>query len=87
MNNDSFPDNPQLSLTVQGNGLVEVFILLTPRFQAGDNGATISIGFRIVENHGKRVTGRYYEKEIAKNYRGYMTAPSVSLDTKLNPTK
>ena len=63
-----------------------MFILLTTGFQAGDNGATISIGFRIVENGGKRVTGRYYEKEIAKNYRGFMTATRVSLDTKLNPT-
>jgi hypothetical protein len=60
--------------------------LLTTGFQAGDNGAKISIGFRIVENGGKRVTGRFYDKEIAKNYRGFMTSTRVNLDTKLNPT-
>jgi hypothetical protein len=46
----------------------------------------MSIGFRIVENGGKRVIGRFYDKEIAKNYRGFMTSTRVNLDTKLNPT-
>ena len=46
----------------------------------------MSIGFRIVENGGKRVIGRFYDKEIAKNYRGFMTSNRVNLDTKLNPT-
>jgi calpain, invertebrate len=86
VNHESFPNNPHLSLTVQGNGPVEVFILLTTAFKEGDNGATISIGFRIVENDGERLKGRYYKKEVARNYRGYVTSTRVSLDTKLNPT-
>jgi hypothetical protein len=60
---------------------------LTPTFQAGDNDARFSIGFRIVENHGAKIEGRYYDKEIAKNYRGYVTATRCSLDIKLEPTK
>jgi hypothetical protein len=45
VNHESFPNNPHLSLTVQGNGPVEVFILLTTAFKEGDNEATINIGF------------------------------------------
>ena len=69
-----------------GNEPVEVFILLTTGFEGGDNGAKISIGFRIVENEGKRILGRYYKNEVARNSRGYMTSTRVSLDTKLKPT-
>jgi hypothetical protein len=50
VNNESFPNNPHISLAVTGNGPVEVFILLTTGFEGGDNGPTISIGFKIVEN-------------------------------------
>ncbi len=36
-----------------------------------NNDATLAIGFRIVENEGKRVSGRFYKKEIGKTKPEY----------------